>query len=81
MEKFQVETSNNVLTFTPRVIRNGNFTIQDPHPEWKQFQRVEIAGMLTNNVNAGLVHFVVNQGLSDSNGNLSEKQFRISLLK
>ena len=81
MEKFRVETSNNVLSFMPMIVRNSNFTISDPHPEWKQFQRVEIAGILTNNANAGIVHFVINQGLSDSKGNLSEKQFRISLLK
>ena len=81
MEKFRVETSNNALTFTPMIVKNSNFTISDPHPAWGHFQRVEIAGMLTNNVSAGVVHFVVNQGLSDSKGNLSEKQFRISLLK
>jgi hypothetical protein len=36
---------------------------------------------LTNTTNAGLVHFVVNKGLKDSIGNISDRQFRISLIK
>ena len=81
MEFFRVETSNNVLLFSPVSIRNENFTVSDPHSPWKQYERVEIAGKLTNTANAGIVHFLVNQGLNDSLNNTSEKQFRISLLK
>ena len=78
---FRIETSNNVLLFSPIVIRNENFMVADPHSAWEQYQRLEIAGTLTNTPNAGIVHFVVNSGLKDSAGNLSEKQFRISLNK
>ena len=81
MELFRVETSNNVLLFSPVVVRSDNFSVSDPHPSWEQYQRLEIAGTLSNTVNAGIVHFLVNPGLKDSAGNLSESQFRISLIK
>jgi hypothetical protein len=81
MENFRVETSNNVLTFTPLVVRNSGFTVTDPHPDWEGYQRLEIAGNLTNTVNAGLVHFSFNKGIKDSAGNSTENQFRISLIK
>jgi hypothetical protein len=81
MENFRVETSNNVLTFIPLVVRNSGFTVTDPHSEWEGYQRLEIAGDLTNTVNAGLVHFLFNKGIRDSAGNSSENQFRISLIK
>ena len=81
METFRVETSNNVLQFSPLAVRTASFTVADPHAAWEQYQRLEIMGTLTNTVNSGLVHFLVNQGLRDSADNSSEKQFRISLLK
>ena len=81
MEMFRVETSNNVIIFSPALVRSGGFSVFEPHPGWEQYQRMEIAGNLTNSINAGLVHFVFNQGIRDSAGNASEKQFRISLLR
>jgi hypothetical protein len=81
MENFRIETSNNVLTFIPLVVRNSGFTVTDPHSEWEGYQRLEIAGNLTNTVNSGLVHFSFNKGIRDSAGNSSENQFRISLIK
>jgi len=81
MEKFKIETSNNVLNFTPLIVKNDNFTVIEPNPEWEQYTRIEIGGILTNTVNAGIVHFIINQGLLDSKGNVSDKPYRISLLK
>ena len=81
MESFRIETSNNVLSFNPLVIRNDNFTVSDPHTPWEHCRRMEIAGTIVNTVNSGVVHFIVNQGLRDSFGNTSEKQFRFSLNK
>jgi hypothetical protein len=81
MEFFRVETSNNVLIFSPLAVRSDNFTAAAVHPPWEQYQRVEIAGTLTNTVNSGLVHFLINAGLKDSAGNVSDRQFRISLIK
>jgi len=81
METFRVETSNNVLLFSPLAVRNEGFKAADPHAAWEQYQRLEVAGTLSNTTNAGIVHFVVNSGLKDSAGNSSEKQFRISLNK
>ena len=81
MELFRVETSNSVLTFSPREIRDGGFFVSDPRPGWEQYQRLEIRGILINSVNSGLVNFIVPPGLRDSAGNRSEKTFRISLVK
>ena len=81
MELFRIETSNNVIIFSPLVVLNNNFSAANPHPSWEGYQRLEIRGNLTNTTNAGLVHFIINRGLKDSQGNTSEKQSRISLIK
>ncbi|MCL2043307.1 MAG: Ig-like domain-containing protein [Treponema sp.] len=81
MELFRVETSNNVLLFSPVTVRSDSFSISEPHASWEQYVRIEIAGNITNTPNAGVVHFLVNRGLKDSFNNISENQFRISLLK
>jgi len=81
IEKFRVDTSNNVIQFSSVSVKCENFSILNPAAQWEKYFRIEISGTLTNTVNSGLVHFVVNQGLLDSKGNLSEKQFMISLIK
>lgn len=81
MELFRLETSNNVLAFSPRSIRGENFSIPDPQPGWESYVRLEIQGDLTNTINAGVVSFRIEPGLKDSLGNLNETVFRISLLK
>jgi hypothetical protein len=81
MELFRVETSNSVLTFSPREIRDSGFFVSAPRPGWEQYQRLEIRGILINSVHSGLVNFIVAPGLRDSAGNRSEKTFRISLVK
>jgi hypothetical protein len=80
MMLFRVETSNNVLVFSPRNIKANSFSVADPQSGWEQYQRVEIAGYLTNTVNSGVVNIQIDSGLKDSGGNRSEKAFRISLL-
>ncbi|MDR0583683.1 MAG: Ig-like domain-containing protein [Treponema sp.] len=80
MELFRVETSNNVLVFSPRLVRESGFSTPDAHSGWEQYQRLEIRGFLTNTVNSGVVSILVDSGLQDSGGNRSEKIFRISLL-
>ncbi|MDR2435513.1 MAG: Ig-like domain-containing protein [Treponema sp.] len=81
MELFRIETSNNVLVFSPRSIRESGFSAPDPRPGWEQYRRLEIRGLLTNTVNSGVVSILIDSGLRDSGGNRSEKKFRISLLK
>jgi hypothetical protein len=81
MELFRIETSNNVLAFSPRSIRGENFSIPDPQEGLESCVRLEIQGDLTNTVNAGLVNFRIDPGLGDSLGNRSENAFWISLLK
>ena len=81
MELFRIETSNNVLTFSPRLVKSGSFSFPNPEPGWENFQRLEIAGILTNSINFGVVNFLIGSGLRDSYGNKNEKSFCISLLK
>jgi hypothetical protein len=81
MELFRIETSNNVLAFSPRQIKTEKFSVTDPHSGWEDYQRLEIAGILTNSINFGIVNFQIAAGLLDNLGNKNEKLLRISLLK
>ena len=81
MNLFRVESTNQALLFSPRNIRNNNFTWQDPADGWESFKRVEINGFITNTVNSGIVTFRINAGLEDTRGNRSGQSFRIMLLK
>jgi len=81
MENFRVDTTNNVLSFSPRHIKADNFTIKKPHLEWGEFQRIEIAGNLNNTTNFGIVVFQIAAGLRDSFGNINDKPQKISLIK
>jgi type 1 glutamine amidotransferase len=81
MELFKVNTSNNVLTFSPRKINDSSFSITDPHLMWKEYQRIEIQGKLTNTVNSGIVYIGISSGLSDSLGNKNDNNMQIALLK
>jgi hypothetical protein len=81
MELFRIETSNNVLTFSPRQIKTENFTIPEPQDGWENFERIEITGNLTNSIYFGIVNFQIGSGLKDSLGNKNEKLFRISTIK
>jgi hypothetical protein len=81
MERFRIDTSNSVLVFSPRSVRDEGFTVSEPEPRWKDRRRLEITGFLTNTTNSGVVNIEITPGLRDSLGNQSEKNFRISLLK
>ncbi|MCL2800486.1 MAG: Ig-like domain-containing protein [Treponema sp.] len=81
MELFRVETSNNVISFSPRQIKTGDFTVTEPQIGWENYQRIEIAGFLINQTNFGIINFLVSPGLRDSLGNVQDKQLRISLIK
>jgi len=81
MELFRIETTNNVLTFSPLQIKTNNFTIPEPQSGWENYERIEITGNLTNSVYFGIVNFVIGAGLKDSLGNINEKLFRITTKK
>ena len=81
MELFRIETSNNVLSFSPRLVRTHGFSFPEPADGWEGYQRIEIAGVLTNSINFGIVSFSISQGLKDSFGNTNNKSFIISVLK
>jgi hypothetical protein len=81
MELFHVNSSNNVLTFSPRRVKENNFTLAAPHSGWEEYQRLEIQGNLINTVNSGVVYIEISSGLTDTNGNKNENSMLISLLK
>ena len=81
MELFRVDTSNNVITFSPRHVKTNNFSVPDPQSGWEIFQRIEITGILVNSIHYGIINFQIAAGLRDSFGNRNEKLQRISLIK
>ena len=81
MELFQTETSNNVISFSPRYVKQNNFTVTDPQKGYENYLRIEIEGELENTTNYGVINFQIGAGLTDSLGNKNEKQQRIPLLK
>jgi hypothetical protein len=81
MELFRIETSNNVVNFSPRQVKTSNFSVSAPHPEWESFVRLEIAGNIVNSTNYGLVIFHIGAGLKDSFGNKNENSQKVSLVK
>jgi hypothetical protein len=81
IELFRIETSNNVLVFSPRQIKTSGYSVSDPHPEWINYERIEIAGTLVNSTNFGIVNFQIAPGLKDSLGNKSDQTLKISVVK
>jgi len=81
MENFRIDTSNNVLTFSPRIIKTNNFNFQEPQAGLENLQRVEINGNLINTTNYGIVNFMISSGLKDSLGNRNEKSLIIPAIK
>ncbi|MCL2184362.1 MAG: Ig-like domain-containing protein [Treponema sp.] len=81
MELFRTDTSNNVITFSPRQIKIDNFKITEHENGFEDCIRVEIIGNLTNSTNYGLINFQIANGLKDNLGNKNENSFTISLVK
>jgi hypothetical protein len=81
MELFRIETSNNVITFSPRRIKDGNFSAAQPHPGWEDFERLEISGEIKNTTNYGIINFIIGAGLKDNLGNINDKILKISVVK
>jgi hypothetical protein len=81
IELFRIETSNNVITFSPRKIKIDDFSVSQPHPDWENFTRVEITGIITNTTKYGIINFIIGAGLKDSLGNKNDKTLKISIVK
>jgi len=81
MELFRIETSNNVIVFSPRQVKYADFSDPQPQSGWENFERLEISGNIVNSVNFGLINFIVGAGLKDSFGNKNEKTQRIWAVK
>jgi hypothetical protein len=81
MDLFRIETSNNVLTFSPRRIKSDDFSVPQPHQDWEDFERLEITGVLKNTTNYGIINFIIGAGLKDSLGNKNDKTLKISVIK
>jgi hypothetical protein len=81
MELFRIETSNNVITFSPLNIISSGFSVSEPHQGWKNYERLEITGNIVNSTNFGIINFQISSGLRDSLGNKNEKSFVIPVQK
>jgi len=81
MEHFRIETSNNVINFSPRQVKIKDFTVSDPQQGMEKFQRAEIKGILINSTDFGIINFLIAPGLRDSLGNKNENLLRISVIK
>jgi len=81
MELFRIDTSNNVISFSPRQVKDTDFSAAEPHIGMEKYKRVEIIGYLTNSTNFGVVNIQIAAGLKDSLGNRNDKLQKISLLK
>ena len=81
VELFRIETSNNVIAFSPRQVNDANFSAADPCPRWENLTRVEIAGNIVNSINFGIINFIIGAGLKDSLGNKNEKTFSVPVVK
>jgi len=81
MEIFRIDTSNNVISFSPRQIKDTDFSTAEPHIGMEEYKRVEIIGYLTNSTNFGVVNIQISAGLKDTLGNRNDKLQKISLLK
>jgi len=81
MELFRMETSNNVVTFSARQVKDSSFSANDPHPGMENNQRIEINGNLVNSTFFGIINFQIASGLRDNLGNRNNKPQRISLIK
>jgi len=81
MDRFKFSATNGALSFSPRLMNNSSFSVEDPAPGWEDFCRVEIRGVLTNHPYTGMVTIEVGAGLRDSLGNKSAEALRVLLLK
>jgi hypothetical protein len=81
MELFRIETSNNVISFSPRQVKCTDYTMLDPHTSMENYQRIEITGILTNSTYFGIINIQIAAGLKDNLGNKNDKPQIISLLK
>jgi len=81
MENFRIETSNNVITFSARHVKDKSFTAAAAHPGTEKYKRIEVNGNLTNSTFFGIINFQINAGLKDSFGNINDKLQKISLIK
>jgi hypothetical protein len=80
MDKFSVSASNNALSFSPHAVVDKDFTAADPAAGWESYHRVEVRGVLINEVNSGVITFQIRTGLLDTLGNKAEAA-RLPLLK
>lgn len=81
MEVFRIETSNNVINFSPHQVKTSGFSNYVPQAGWEKYQRVEITGNLINSINFGVISFVIGPGLKDNLGNKNDKTQKISVIK
>jgi hypothetical protein len=57
MDIFSVNATNSAMSFSPRLVVDGNFTVQAPCSGWESYTRVEIRGKLINTIHSGVIAF------------------------
>ncbi|GHU38889.1 hypothetical protein FACS1894190_01530 [Spirochaetia bacterium] len=65
-ELFRLDTTNNSLIFSPKVVSNQSFYIPEPAGMFSDYKRVEIKGDIENKTNSGIIKFYIASGLRDS---------------
>ena len=81
MELFNIDSLSSAIKFSPRLVKNNNFSVIEPQAGWEEYQRIEITGILTNSIQLGLIYIRIGAGLSDSLGNKNEKPQMITVQK
>ncbi|MDR0557883.1 MAG: Ig-like domain-containing protein [Treponema sp.] len=81
MDAFSVNATNSAFSFSPRLMVDGNFTVQTAHSGWESYTRVEIRGKLINTIHSGVITFQIDAGLSDSWGSVSDAPMMLVLVK
>ncbi|GMO28203.1 MAG: hypothetical protein Ta2F_03750 [Termitinemataceae bacterium] len=80
-ELFRIETTNNAISFSSRLVIDSGFSQTDPAEGFSSLQRIEVKGKITNSNNLGLIKFYIAPGLTDTKLNKNTKAMSIQLNK
>jgi hypothetical protein len=81
MDLFRISATNNALSFSPRSVRDRDFSWSECEPDWGSLYRLEVRGVMTNRPAMGVVTVEIGAGLTDTLGNRNDRAFRLLLLK
>jgi hypothetical protein len=81
MDLFKVTATNNAISFLPLRVTDNDFTITEAAAGYTNNKRVEVRGLLSNNVNKGIVTFSIGKGLLDTKQNKNTGEMKIAVIK